>query len=762
MVAPLQSQVCTNNGNVAIFSNYDGGYLTIDVNQNIPNLKIGIASYEPVAVTFTGAFAANVTEVIYAGYQPATGTGNFHCDNNLAVTNIAAPINATLTIYNTPPVTLLSPEVPIFPGSTFLVPAGDNNNITSCSSCENNTYQGGSNTAEQIADFFLTEFGGELLFLKTQYECWCGVQNMDIPATCCVELSPTANVSITTGSGGVAVLCEGSSLELDAGPGYSTYNWSTGENTPAITVTEPGNYGVTISSDCGTASDVIVVTEEPAPEFSLTSTDQFDCLGGSVTVTPVNPAGSYTYTITDQNGTIIPNTNGLAQGLEAGTYTIEVSVGTSDCSSTQTITIVDAGPAFSYSFTSSDADCQNAGNGSIVIDLDIALADNYTYEVLDLDGNLIVTGSLIGTTMIPDLPPGDYTVSINGATFGCTESFNASIAGASLSLTNSTVQDLLCADEAEGSIFVQPEGGQVPYSFVWTDADGNELGYAATLENLSAGTYFLEVTDAGDCLENFEFEVLAPARLEIDWQVEDISCSGENDGAIFLTGNGGISPYSFSLDGTTFQTDNSFMDLAAGVFTPVIQDANNCISTGDMITISQPPVLEVFINSSPSIALGENTTLSTQIPPTWDDQVTYSWSPTTGLSCTDCPAPVASPVQTTTYTVEVTTPDGCLSTATRTIEVLREINYYLPNAFSPDQDGKNDRFEVYLGTGVQEVRQMKIFDRWGGLVYDGQAASWDGLIGGELAPAGVYTYLLELLFVDGTLEQVGGSVHLLR
>src|SRR6187431_2543328 len=66
-------------GNVVIFANYDGGVLNINVDQNIPNLKIGICTYEPVTINLSGPFVNNVTEVRYAGYVSTT---NFHCANS--------------------------------------------------------------------------------------------------------------------------------------------------------------------------------------------------------------------------------------------------------------------------------------------------------------------------------------------------------------------------------------------------------------------------------------------------------------------------------------------------------------------------------------------------------------------------------------------------------------------------------------------------------------------------------------------------------
>ena len=73
----LQGQiVCNQNGNLIIYSNYDGGIVTINVDQNIPNLKIGICTYEPVQVTFTGPFVGNVTEVVYGGFNSIQGNDN--------------------------------------------------------------------------------------------------------------------------------------------------------------------------------------------------------------------------------------------------------------------------------------------------------------------------------------------------------------------------------------------------------------------------------------------------------------------------------------------------------------------------------------------------------------------------------------------------------------------------------------------------------------------------------------------------------------
>src|SRR4028119_441741 len=83
--AATAQTVCNSSGNLIIFSNYDGGTLNINVDVNIPNLKIGVVSYEAVAINISGTFAGNVTGVRYAGYN---NTPNNNCTPNITTTTI--------------------------------------------------------------------------------------------------------------------------------------------------------------------------------------------------------------------------------------------------------------------------------------------------------------------------------------------------------------------------------------------------------------------------------------------------------------------------------------------------------------------------------------------------------------------------------------------------------------------------------------------------------------------------------------------------
>lgn len=97
----------------------------------------------------------------------------------------------------------------------------------------------------------------------------------------------------------------------------------------------------------------------------------------------------------------------------------------------------------------------------------------------------------------------------------------------------------------------------------------------------------------------------------------------------------------------------------------------------------------------------------------------------------------------------------------------RERRVFIPNAFSPNEDGFNDWFEINTGKGIDEVGFLKVFDRWGNLVFQKENCrsdhcAWDGLINGRLANEGTYIYATQVTFSDGTAELYSGSLELLR
>ena len=144
----------------------------------------------------------------------------------------------------------------------------------------------------------------------------------------------------------------------------------------------------------------------------------------------------------------------------------------------------------------------------------------------------------------------------------------------------------------------------------------------------------------------------------------------------------------------------------------------------------------------------------------------FSWTPIEGLSSSSQPVAVAAPETTTNYTVTFTTPENCTASADITIFVISEeaVQPWLPNAFSPNGDGRNDVFRL-LNEIEFEVQRFLVFNRWGEVVYNfhQQPFGWDGNYQLKPQPIGNYVYsFVGTRRSDGSPVERTGSLTLLR
>jgi gliding motility-associated-like protein len=151
------------------------------------------------------------------------------------------------------------------------------------------------------------------------------------------------------------------------------------------------------------------------------------------------------------------------------------------------------------------------------------------------------------------------------------------------------------------------------------------------------------------------------------------------------------------------------------------------------------------------------------------NSVQYQWADPWGnsLSCLDCPNPTARPLENAEYLLIATNEHGCRDSAFFSVMLDKTRRVYAPNAFSPNGDGINDLFFLQ-GKSTANVNYLKVFSRWGNLVFDGKNAAvndmalgWDGYFIGKKMPAGVYAWLAEVAYLDGQREILKGDVMLL-
>ena len=235
-----RAQLCNPNGNLIIFTNYDGGQLNINVDANIPNLKIGVCTYEPVQITISGAFSGNVTQVLYAGFNSTQNNNN--CGIGNFPTSISGVPAANASIQTIPPVTVNNPN-------------GFNGGIICAYSCNTTVNQGGCNTIDQVEAYFTAQLGGTLYSLNAQYCCWLNsnIYNVSsLSGACCLTANPSATISYagspycSSNAAPQNVTITGTTAgTFSASPAGLSINPQTGAITPSTST--PGIYTVTYS-----------------------------------------------------------------------------------------------------------------------------------------------------------------------------------------------------------------------------------------------------------------------------------------------------------------------------------------------------------------------------------------------------------------------------------------------------------------------------------------------------------------------------------
>jgi gliding motility-associated-like protein len=235
------------------------------------------------------------------------------------------------------------------------------------------------------------------------------------------------------------------------------------------------------------------------------------------------------------------------------------------------------------------------------------------------------------------------------------------------------------------------------------------------------------------------------------------------------TGSGAIPVYQWQVNGVDAGTDSpDYTDshpVNGDLVTCQVSGDNSCpaaVSNPITLTVNPTPVVEpgqVFtVQQSQSLTL--NPVVSGAI-------FSYSWSPATGLSDTNIRDPVADPAATTVYQLQVTTAAGCAATGDITVKVFTQLS--IPNAFTPNGDGKNDIFYVLGGPAGSLIRDFAIFNRWGQRIFEvhdvppgDPAYGWNGYYQGSAAISGVYVYILDVRFAGGTSQVFKGTVMLVR
>ncbi|MDB5228443.1 MAG: large protein [Bacteroidota bacterium] len=197
----------------------------------------------------------------------------------------------------------------------------------------------------------------------------------------------------------------------------------------------------------------------------------------------------------------------------------------------------------------------------------------------------------------------------------------------------------------------------------------------------------------------------------------------------------------------------------AGDYTDTIQNADGCDSVVVTHLSFFPNIFTVQLNATDTIDAGA----STELNPSYSNGIplTWNWTPVSDLSCTACEDPLANPVQTTTYIVNVRSEDGCEDTAQTKI-IVQQTDIYMPAAFTPNNDGLNDVVDVFVKAPV--LFHISIFNRWGAMVFESNSLliKWDGIFNGTTSPADDYMFVVDATSPAGKKMHKQGIITLIR
>lgn len=280
-----------------------------------------------------------------------------------------------------------------------------------------------------------------------------------------------------------------------------------------------------------------------------------------------------------------------------------------------------------------------------------------------------------------------------------------------------------------------------------------------------AGSYSLTVTNADGCSAADTIS-LSDTPIEAGFRLQPPRCPGQANGSITIdSARGGVEPYLYALNGGPLQATPQWNNLPAGAYTLLVEDTQGCRREFAFL-LEDPPPLLLALPADTTLRLGDSLRLQAL---TNAAAPTLYWQPPDFLSCDTCLAPVARPLRTTTYQALLSDSLGCTVADAVTLFVGQRSGLYVPNAFSPNGDGRNDRLAVYGDASVETVLSFRLFNRWGALLFErssfapnDESLGWDGAARGQPAPAGAYVYSLRYRRADGREVQVEGEVLLVR
>ncbi len=592
-----------SGSNSAVFNNYDGN--------NTSNPFNTVDALITPTYDFSNVVGATLSfDYAYSGYDDGT---QYLGDSLIILISTDCGTTFSQRIYENGGVTLETA-----PGGTAKFTPTANQWAT-----ESISLAAFDNTATLTISFLNWSGWGNQLFLD----------NINISTACALTSSISGNNLMCNG------VCTGTATATaNNAVGSVTYAWNDNASQTTATATNlcAGTYTVTITDAANCSETQIITITEPTTALTSLATGTAETsLGandGTATVTPTGGTAPYTYAWS--NGMTAQSITGLAPN----TYTVVVT-DNNNCTSNASYTVLPFNcPAINAAVTPIDISCMGAADGSATATVTggvpphtFAWSNGQTgatttglvpgaHSVVITDGNQCTTtlnttineptavtasatatdetaigtndgtASVVGgggtpgytyawsngmtTAMVSNLAPGTYTVVVTDANNCNSTTTSVTVAAFNCPLLNLVVTgtDVSCNGAGDGTASASFNGGTGPWTYSWDNGMTTQ-----TITGLNGGTYTVVLTDGSNCTETASVTIAEPSAIIVTATATDETANSANDGTATATVSGGATPYTYSWN--TGATTASISNLAAGTYTVVVTDANNCSTT---------------------------------------------------------------------------------------------------------------------------------------------------------------------------------------
>ncbi len=597
--------------------------------------------------------------------------------------------------------------------------------------------------------------------------------NEEIPLLSIVEPDILNCIRINTKLSANGISVTGSDLNFE---------WTTSDgriigdaNQEEIDVDLPGTYLVEItdiSNGCTNRSSIQVDIDTLSPVISLVNTDVLDCETMTIQLRPVeneDPDLQYSWSTID--GSILGSDQDYNIEIsEGGTYSIEVIDPANGCASNRSIVIPEDREIPVAALAEPDL--------LTCVKLDISLNAEDSDQGLQLDFQWNTSNGNFVDLSDPIHPivdqAGDYQLILVNLDNACRDSISVSILEDRNhpDIAVDEPDSLACNRDQTEIVAVISSYNQQEIMNWWTP-NGNIIGndQGATIDVDQEGLYYIEVEDLMNGCKSLDSMVVhrdpeEPRSFEVE--VDEAVCPNEVPSMAVLSIDGGRAPYTVVLDNQQMTLGDQ-TEISPGWHTITILDGRDC-AVEQEVFVPEAPRYDFNLLEEIEVEVGDELILRPQLAFDPANIESAQWYPEEAVACPNCLITEFIGTESTTLELIMTTRSGCELFGRSLINLYVDKNVYVPNIFSPNGDGNNDFFTVYVkDQSVAQINYLRIFNRWGDNVFYKEkfppnigVEGWDGYHVDRQSNPAVFVYVTEVQFVDGSTVILAGDVTLVR